>query len=510
MKYFSNLPNTLKAFLAFFIILFTCSSCDLFSQWVIDPATVTKFADGAFIDPDGRLVITQFGITWQFDKEYTYGRFANGDYWVVGPVTIISIYPQSRNTSGRKINGSMLNPSPSLGSDQGYDSACEFLNYVPGLNVASGVSNSNPLILPNGSSLISTQSISAAGYRPQVYAAAILTVLASAPSSGSFRPPYCGTDKTIKYNISQLTSAKYTLLGRLTPVAGTPSLATVEAYFERPWIDHLSVWTCRYIHPLANMPDYGREMATEIGIGALMLQLDFTDSEKELLLIRYLQLGIDFYGIVQNGGGWEANGGHASGRKWPIIFAGIMLDDADMQNVGQKSGDYAYSGSYSPGNLPADYIFFGEDDQTFYVTADDVTRTNSGLWDPDLRGGAPEAYSSPGDIGLADWGIRHVIEPYRDNKAWNAVYRSVTAVCWGGFVLAARIMEAGSSAKTLWNHDALFDYQDRYMAVTAAGSLNPDWRTSVSGMSSIWATHTDIRQTDNFVINMWDTYRDDY
>ena len=43
--------------------------------------------------------ITQYGITWYFDREYHYGTFANGDYWVVNPyggdVVITRITPQS-------------------------------------------------------------------------------------------------------------------------------------------------------------------------------------------------------------------------------------------------------------------------------------------------------------------------------------------------------------------------------------------------------------------------------
>ena len=53
--------------------------------------------------------ISQFGITWTFDKDYTVGQFTNGDYWVVGPVTIIKIQPASVELNGRTINGSMIN-----------------------------------------------------------------------------------------------------------------------------------------------------------------------------------------------------------------------------------------------------------------------------------------------------------------------------------------------------------------------------------------------------------------
>jgi len=77
----------------------------------------------------------------------------------------------------------------------------------------------------------------------------------------------------------------------------------------------------------------------------------------------------------------------------------------------------------------------------------------------------------------------HAIAPENSNKYWLTKYRQVTGPGWGGFVLAAHIM----GAKVFWNHDALFDYKDRYMRIEA------DWR-----------------QISRFVESMWDVYRDDY
>ena len=37
--------------------------------------------------------ISQDGITWKFDKQYPVGQFVNGDWWVVGPVTVVSVTP---------------------------------------------------------------------------------------------------------------------------------------------------------------------------------------------------------------------------------------------------------------------------------------------------------------------------------------------------------------------------------------------------------------------------------
>ncbi|MEA3226069.1 MAG: hypothetical protein U9Q07_08970 [Planctomycetota bacterium] len=246
--------------------------------------------------------ISQFGITWLFDKDYTVGQFANGDYWIVGNpnVTVVSISPPSVELNGRTRNGSAVNPSPRTGVAQGYDSTMYGQHVKPGnydasLNVARpngrDLSRSNPLVLQRHSSLVSTISFKAPGLRPQMETAAILTILPTPAPEGSFRPPYCDGDKTIRFNKDQLD---YSLLANLKPVPDRPSLTSVERYFKRPWIDHVPNWRSGYIHPKENMPLYGREMTTEVGIGALMLHLNFTNQRKETLLIRFVQLGIDF------------------------------------------------------------------------------------------------------------------------------------------------------------------------------------------------------------------------
>jgi hypothetical protein len=426
--------------------------------------------------------ISQFGITWTFDGDYESGQFANGDYWVAGRpnLVITGIDPASTNALGRITNGSMINPDPTT-SAHGYD---EQLNgFDPALNAArpggSDLSAANPLTIAAGSSLISTVSIPQAGERPQLQTAAILTVLSEAPADGSFRPPYCGDTKTIEFNKSDLN---YALLRSLDPVADTPQLSTVESYFEKPWTDHIAGWYGRYFHPADNMPDYGREISNNVGIGALMLHLDFSNQEKETLLIRYVQLGIDNFGIVENGATntWSNDGGHASGRKWPIVFAGLMLDDNDMKTMNNGTGEY---------------VHFGEDDQTFYVTQSTIDITNGPTWDPDTR--ADTVPYTTAQIGMPEWGIRHYTAPSRDNMAWGATYRTCcTATAWPGFVLAAHLM----GAVELWDHDALFDYMDRYMAI-AGGDPDPFGYT-VPGESAGY------RSWSSFAENMWDTYRD--
>jgi hypothetical protein len=179
-----------------------------------------------------RKQVSQFGITWTFDKSHSTGQFANGDYWVVGPVTIIKIDPPS--VSGTRVmNGSMINPSPKLGMRQGYDSSMKSNIFDRTLNVALDVSATKPLKVPKHSSLVSTISVSAAAHRPQLKGCSILTVLPSTAKPGDFRPSYSGADKSIKFNVSRLD---YSLLARLKPTSRTPSVASVGSeYSGRDW-----------------------------------------------------------------------------------------------------------------------------------------------------------------------------------------------------------------------------------------------------------------------------------
>ena len=100
---------------------------------------------------------------------------------------------------------------------------------------------------------------------------------------------------------------------------------------------------------------------------------------------------------------------------------------------------------------------------------------------------------------MPEWGIRHAEVPSWDGNTWNAAYRcSSTAIGWPGFVLAARIM--GANTSSLWNHDAMFDYMDRYMATAAPAHITPEWRYSViyydgELIDSIWGLYPDWRNT---------------
>ncbi len=391
-------------------------------------------------------------IRWSFDKPlslvetvdtYHYGTYANGDYWVKGTVNIIGIYPKPVNTGVDPEdivrNGSMINPP--AGDIQSYDSRTP--EFSDTLLIGLNVSGTTPLVLVQGQSLVSTASAPETTTSPIAFmqSACILNCVENSPALNTFRPGYAHS--SAPKSTTTTDGLNWGLLQNLEHPPHAPSFTTLATNLSGVWLDHKRGWTSRGIHPLDNMPNYGADMANIISQTALAVHLTGSQVEKEQMVINFIQLGLDLFWITQNGGEslWEPDGGHCAGRKWPIIFAGLMLDVDEMKNIGSGDG----TGS----------VWFQEDAQTFYVTQGDVDITHVA----NETNGPTVDYVST-DIGTPEWGIRHSTYPEQDNKAWYATYRNCcTARHWAGFVLAARIMEA----RDLWNHNALFDYQDRFM-----------------------------------------------
>lgn len=453
--------------------------------------------------------ISQHGVTWTFDQDYEYGTYVTGDFWVKGPVTITKIenhLNDSSYTPRLNQNGSMINPLSNHSSGvQGYDDGS---GYDQSLNVAlpggNPVSASNTLTVPVDSSLVSAVSwiynsssdaepgcpnFQGSIPRPMLRSAAILTVVDSAPADYSFRPPYAGSDKSLDYQFGDLDLSK---LANLTPPSsGLSSIPALEAAMAKPWIDHRSSYFGRYFHPSENMPDYGRDMAHVVNNTALMTNLDFTqltgNPSKDKLIINLVQYGIDCTGVADNGPGWKADGGHMLGRKLPIVYAGLLLDDAHMLDVGTW-GRHDGTGSGAG-------VQFQEFQTHFYVSQAEIDITQSGLiadggsWDPDSRD-ISEGDILPYDsnyLGTPEWGIRHSYWPTRDNADLPIYYRAINGSVTVGTALAMQIM----GAKTVWNNDVFFDYADRYWTWTGGGGSSANQPTGLTKA-------------------MWPLYRGDY
>ena len=434
--------------------------------------------------------VTQYGITWTFDQPYPVGQFVNGDYFVVAnsDVTIVDIDPLSEiDGGGRTRHGSMLNPEH--GEVQAYDSEPVAGGFEPANNVGRpggmDISASNPLLLGSGSSLVSTRTEIEPNIRPHVVDAQILTVVAEPPPVGSFRPPYSGSDKTPRWNVDDL---QWSALPRIASIPSRPDWQTMEQWIERPWIDHVGgLWIGRKIHPSNNMPDYGRDMAYQTSAISLALLLDYPQSVISTLMIRYVQLGIDWYGVTRyrstTGVVWWGGGGHGQGRQWPILFAGIMLNDLTMLSYANAGG---YRSRWDEYPWPSDpggngNPVFQEQQQFFVVGQGDVDQPRY------TADGRPRDPYTVEMIGTPEWGEQHANDPQRDGSNWDAYYRDLAVNSIAGHVLAARIM----GAESLWGWDTIFSSLDRWVD---SSSVHGRW----SGGAN---------PAPQFVREMWTQYR---
>ena len=413
---------------------------------------------GASATADKVQSVEQYGITWQFSGPARVGRYVTGDWWVVGPVTIQTISPAP--APGR--NGCVVNPP--AGKRQGYDD--RIAGYDASLRVAL------PLVLRPGQSLVSAASVEQVGKRtpetvPGQYCrgplrtAVVLTCVAQPPSPDAFRPGYVGSQK-LSFTAGQL---RRDLLPHLRAVGPPPDLKRYERYLERIWLDHLYEWPNRMMHPLENMPDYGREITNIVSAVSLMLLLDDPEKKHDRLLLRFVQLGIDYYGVTQSDNDlWRANGGHNSGRKMPILLAGVLLDHDGMKHV-QAS--------------------FAEDQQTYYGQG---YRGQKALWRIDPGESRkhehlpPRQWDGPTFKGA--------------NNGWKSeAYRRLNGPTWIGQALAARLL----GAKAYWNHDAFFDYVDRWVAEAKDGTVDPKTLRP--------AGYDPFYGAGDFVKAMWQAYR---
>lgn len=372
--------------------------------------------------------ITRHGVTWKFDKDYTTGQYANGDWWVVGPVVITQITPTP--TAGR--NGTVINPV--LSRTQGFDDRIYSDYYSAALNAGTTL----PLTVATNSSVVSCISDPDGSTFTKIEVFAVLTVVDSVPAAGSFRPPYIGNGS--RASLWKASDLDYSALGSLSSegLSAKPNIATVADYFEKTWYEQDLTWTGRYFRTTyMAVSGYGRDMASRTGDAALLLNLDYSNAQKESLLIRFVQYGIDIYGILLNGGRWNADGGHNCGRLSPLLVAANVLNDSGMK-----------------AQLAGSAMKFQEFQQTFNVSQRDVDLTNR-----TMVNSIPVYNYTAGDIGMPEWGVTHTSVPAKDNNYWRAAYRDTAGGQLTAPAMAARVM--GLRAAVNW--EPLFQYQERHL-----------------------------------------------
>jgi len=420
--------------------------------------------------------VSQHGITWYFDQEYEVGQYANGDWWVLGPVTITRITPESEEINdpdyGRRwINGTTLNPN---GLSHGYDSSRGAYNHS--LNVAP--SAAGPLALSTGS-VVSGISGNRTDTRDRLAIMdelSVLTVVDSVPPAGAFRPAPYGTDKTSYWTESQVD---YSILQSLPVVDSAPSIEARDRQL-RFWNEQAgNSWQGDQTRSqYAQSGGYGRNFARYLGDSLLLLHLDYTDKQKRDLYIAIIQYGLDIYHQADAGRTWDANGGINHGRKAPMILAGLALGDKAILYWGDR-GNTRHRCSYGGGCYG--YNQFQEDGQTFYVTQGDIDSSSY-----------PQHY-----LGVAEYSVRYW-QNYSEESDSASVLNGAPGGCSGSyryvsssFVSHGLAMRLVQGAVDAWNWQPFFDYIDRFAA------FDPPCNTdgSTNGIS-------------HFARAMWDSYRE--
>jgi len=470
--------------------------------------------------------VSQYGITWKFDKPYPVGRFVNGDWWVKGPVTVLSVTPEpgpaksdeqsvelkSRYGNVGSVdnkdmrNGSML----VLGNEGDNKKTPDFSHGFDSRSKAykASLSVKFPCSLPVNRSLVSSIScihyvngklqaeyvcdglFLCGKYNEQLLeTAAILTCLDKEPPADAFRPPYAGIEKPI----FRVKDIRWDLLPKLPTPATTPDWDRYARMLQRPWLDNIDSWFYMSVVPCQNQPTYGREFLRITGVASLMMCLDVPNEKKEKVMIGLLQVGIDTSGLMKNGRIWMCtDGGHWQGRKWPILFASIMLNDEKLRDFPIWNLDRPFFGHWKYSNGGGDWktptTYFCEDTDTYYGKGGDG-QTVLGWSEFHFAPLRPAEIYSLKASGTKD-------DPKNDDP-----YRVQQASALPATALAALFM----NAKAMWNHDAFFDYVDRVMNQDDNISCTPFPKWLPQPPKG--ATYKP-RCFDTFVDEMWAKYRD--
>lgn len=125
-------------------------------------------------------------------------------------MTITSTTPAFTTANGFDQHGMMANPIAGRGTTHGFGTTSSY-------DAAKNELKLLPKTYAGGTSLITATGESTSGNRPQLVDGAVLTIVSSTPAAGDFRPPYCGTDKTLNWNTSDIN---YDKLHSLTPPNG--------------------------------------------------------------------------------------------------------------------------------------------------------------------------------------------------------------------------------------------------------------------------------------------------
>ena len=395
--------------------------------------------------------ISQDGITWHFDQAYTYGTYVNGDYWVLGPVTITRITPDYgvfngyTDTNGiwqvyspaRHMHGWEINPHKVVvdGETQGYDSLLPSFSAdkIPSLPVT---------ITEHNTSVVKAIGLDCTGNcRPSLKVAAVLTVVTSPPPPTQFRPSYIGdpSEKLVR-DLSQVD------LNRLPSVISTevPTQSTFETALERQRrlkFEHIAKGSGQRSRPQLSMEGYLPYATGEFTNAILYAMTTYDRDMREEMAIQLIQHGIDWIGLFNHGYYFPRGSGEQAGGILVPVFAATLFTDDSLKQMILTAMDQPNSEA-----LPYEdqSIQVGRQDRPLFGNDNGA----SAYWNNLETGGGSKTIADP--HGYIDGG-----------PTPGSVYQGCcTSGWWKGMVLVFNLFPA---MKEVWYHPPLETYVQRWV-----------------------------------------------
>jgi hypothetical protein len=274
-------------------------------------------------------------------SSYACGRFANGDWYVVGPAVIRQITPAVVGSGSSLRNGVDVNPAVTDGNAQRWDGRLEGVQ---------SPSVSFPYTAQPGQSIVKYVSNNPGGTCPDRRCgrfAAVLTVLGSAPASPetTFRPPYWGSYKPL----FSTSSLDLSLLKRLSSSAVPDKIDRSEAIVRTAHfrLDNSpsSVAAGGELEPVdafhegnawgANVLRADSEVAFWLLLDNACADPPCTAAEDQAaklpVLIGFVQNGIDLWAGTRGGLDiTRGGGGNSAGKLFVEVFAATFLRNTQM------------------------------------------------------------------------------------------------------------------------------------------------------------------------------------
>ncbi|MBU7581144.1 MAG: hypothetical protein KAF27_11885 [Porphyrobacter sp.] len=418
--------------------------------------------------------IAQFGVSFNFAAPRPVGQYANGDWWVLGPVTITSITPDSSihiGTDGngvaytnRVVHGAMLNPgnrayaSGGLASNntgntlQSFDTLANGVSnmvYNAAHNVDPGATGQS-LVVNSGSVMkfVSRLTGLATNNRPAGLDMVVLTVVDAIPASDAIRPGVSRAGS--KTSPCRLSDFNLAVFQSLAPTPNAPSYAQaldwVDRYIEAAYPDSINNTGTKGFN---NHPEYGRDIGNNLHRALLCLHLSsFTSEQKRTLLSHLAAIADDLVARAEEGSVTLGAGG---GNSWKLPTIAVCA-----AALGAKT-----PASWLTYLSAAQRSIWAENRQIFRVSGADIALPRF------TADGRPRTPYTQQMIGSAEWGEQPLTSAAHSGSNWNASYRDVVAYSLFPGVLALELTTGG---KALWNYPEFWLYMDTVFLRRAEGS----------------------------------------